>query len=103
MIRRADALRSALQATAISEPWRDWAKDQPPTTRADAAAVKAAVLDDKLWEGARDVLSIMDPIYATLRHFDTAEPRSSEVSADLCPERAQLWSGSGSAQVVSSV
>ena len=90
MAERMLELKAPIMQTVVSQEWADWVTGASAKVRAEAAEVKALVLDEKtFWDRLVVMVDIFQPVVRLLRLADCTVPAASKVSA-LCLQGACL-------------
>jgi hypothetical protein len=77
-------LKAPIMQTVVSQEWSDWVTGASAKVRAEAAEVKALVLDEKtFWDRLVVMVDIFQPVVRLLRLADSTVPAASKVSAFL--------------------
>jgi hypothetical protein len=81
-------VKAALMQTVVSQEWADWMKGASTKVGDEAAAVKALVLDEKIfWSHLEVMTETFAPVVKLLRLADSNLPAASKVTA-LYPQHA---------------
>ena len=77
-------LKAPIMQTVVSKEWADWVTGASAKVRAEAAEIKALVLDEKtFWDRLVVMVDIFQPVVRLLRLADSTVPAASKVRLSL--------------------